>query len=189
MKRVMGILLIFIAMMTQTGFSQTLFDEKKYSALVEDHRSHQVGESLTILIYEQASAATSAGTDTNKSMDLSAGAGKKSRSEIGNLEFNNKFKGGGTVSRTGKLIASVTVTIREILDSAEMLIEGKQLIEFNNEKQFIHVSGRVRPEDISTENTVVSTRVADAKITYMGDGLLGKRQKPGFLTRVVNWVF
>ncbi len=47
----------------------------------------------------------------------------------------------------------------------------------------------MRPEDISSDNTVISTRIADAKIKYIGDGLLSDREKPGILTRFFNWLF
>jgi len=81
------------------------------------------------------------------------------------------------------------VTVQEVLANGDFSIKGQQLIEFNNEKQFINLKGRIRPEDLSSENTVLSTRIADAEITYIGDGLLGKQQKPGLLSKLIGWVF
>ncbi|MEW8119974.1 MAG: flagellar basal body L-ring protein FlgH, partial [Candidatus Thiodiazotropha sp.] len=105
------------------------------------------------------------------------------------LGIGNDSSGGGTINRTGRLMASVSVTIEKILDNGEMVVKGEQSIEFNNENQFIHVEGRVRPEDISAENTVLSTRLADAKIRYVGEGLLGRSQEPGLVTKFFNWIF
>jgi flagellar L-ring protein precursor FlgH len=59
----------------------------------------------------------------------------------------------------------------------------------NKEEQKIVVSGTVRPEDIARDNTVLSTYVADARISYQGDGVVGDKQKQGLLTRIFNWLF
>lgn len=185
------LILAFIAVCTLpvSANAQSLFDETKYQSLTSDKRSLDVGQSLTVLIYEQASAASTADTDTNRSNNVSAGYNVNADRESGGIGFSNRFEGGGTVSRTGRLMASITVTIVDITKQGELLVDGGQIIELNNETQHIHLQGRVRKEDVSTENTVISNRVADAKIVYKGDGLLGKRQTPGILTRAFNLLF
>lgn len=190
MKHSMAAAICMVAVsFAAVGQCQSLYDEASYEALTSDKKSFAVGQSLTVLIFEQASAATTAATDTNSSNDVSASATINDRTEGGSVGFENRFEGGGTITRTGKLMASVTVTIIGVTDSGELLIEGGQDIELNNETQNIHLSGRVREEDISAENTIISNRVADSVITYKGDGLLGKRQKPGFITQFFNWIF
>jgi flagellar L-ring protein FlgH len=188
-RDVMAAVFALVLSFAAVGHCQSLYDEASYEALTSDKKSFVVGQSLTVLIYEQASAATTAATDTNRSNDISAGATINDRTESGSVGFENNFEGGGTITRTGKLMASVTVTIVGMSESGELLIEGGQDIKLNDETQNIHLTGRVRSEDISAENTVISNRVADAVITYKGDGLLGKRQKPGFITRFFNWFF
>jgi flagellar L-ring protein FlgH len=167
----------------------TLFDETHYRSLVGDHRAYAVGESLTVMIYEQASAASSADTDTSKDFDVAGRVRGNYSDHGGSLVMSNNFSGGGTVSRSGNLVASISVTVTEVLPNGELKVSGGQLIQLNEEQQRIEVSGRVRPEDISVNNTVSSTRLADGRIDYVGDGLLGSRQKPGILTRVFNWLF
>lgn len=169
--------------------AESLFNDATYKPIMSDHRSFDAGQSLTVLIYEQASAASSADTDTNRSADISAEVRGNDNRNSGSLNLSNNFEGGGTISRSGKLMASVTVTIKDKLANGELLIAGEQVIEFNNEEQHIRLTGRVRPEDIEANNTILSTRVADARITYVGDGLLGKRQKPGIFTRFFSWLF
>lgn len=183
------VLILLGCVWNASGLAVSLFDEATYKPIVGDHASYNVGESLTVLIYEQASAATTADTETNESTDFSLDTSGNTERNVGKLGVGNGYEGGGSISRTGRLVASVTVTIVEQLENNELLIAGEQVIEFNEEKQHIKLSGRVRKEDISTDNTVLSTRVADANITYVGDGLLGKRQKPGILSRFFNWLF
>lgn len=171
--------------------SETLFESSNYRPLVGDSRSYRVGQTLTVLILEQASAATSADAEANKDFSFTGsleGNGPGNRN-VGSIGLENEFQGGGTISRTGRLVASVSVTIIEILPNGELRIEGEQLIQFNEEQQHIKLAGRVRREDISADNTVVSTRIADSTIDYIGDGLLGEHQQPGVITRFFNWLF
>jgi flagellar L-ring protein precursor FlgH len=183
------LLILLIVLFSLPVYSESLFDESSYQPLVRDHRARNVGQLLTVLIYESASSTTSAGRDTNSSLDVGVNASYDDDVHDATLGIDNDSSGGGTINRTGRLVASVSVTIESILENGEMLVKGEQSIEFNNENQFIHVEGRVRPEDISAENTIISTRLADAKIRYVGEGLLGRSQEPGYLTKFFNWIF
>ncbi|MCP4469644.1 MAG: flagellar basal body L-ring protein FlgH [Gammaproteobacteria bacterium] len=190
MKILIPILVALLAItQSATAAAQSLYSEDSYQALVSDQRSNMVGQSLTVLIFEEASSSTSAGADTNRSTGFSASTNDNVKNNNVGIELNADTEGGGTINRNGKLIASVTVTISKSLDNDEYAIAGEQLIEFNEEKQHIRLSGRVRKDDISAQNTVLSTRIADAKITYIGDGLLGRRQEEGHLSRFFNWLF
>lgn len=173
------------------AWAESLYSDQQYQSLTADHRARKPGQSLTVMIFEQASAATSADTDASKSFGFSGsveGNSAKNRNQ-GSIDLSNDFSGGGAISRTGELVASVSVTIQEVLPSGEFRIHGEQMIELNEEKQYIRVDGKVRPEDISSDNAVLSTRISDANITYVGDGLLGRRQKQGVLSRVFDWLF
>lgn len=180
---------LLAVMLAPPAVAQSLYSEDSYQALVSDQRSSKVGQSLTVLIYEEASSTTSAAADTNRSTGFSASSNDNVKENNVGIELNANTEGGGTINRNGKLIASVTVTISAELENDELAITGEQLIEFNEEKQHIRLSGRVRKDDISAQNTVLSTRIADAKITYVGDGLLGRRQQEGVLSRFFNWLF
>ncbi|MEW8229328.1 MAG: flagellar basal body L-ring protein FlgH [Candidatus Thiodiazotropha endolucinida] len=180
---------LMMGLFTLPASGESLFNETTYQPLITDHRARNIGQLLTVLIYESASSSTSADSDTNNSLDVSINTGYDDTLHDATLGIGNDSSGGGTINRTGRLMASVSVTIEKILDNGEMVVKGEQSIEFNNENQFIHVEGRVRPEDISAENTVLSTRLADAKIRYVGEGLLGRSQEPGLITKFFNWIF
>lgn len=188
-RLLLGALVLGLGLLPGVSPATSLYDEQRYRSLVSDVRSFQAGQSLTVLIYEQAAASASADTDTSKSTDVEASVQAKDWDRDAELGIGSDFSGGGNISRSGQLMGSVSVTIEQVLLSGELLIYGEQLIEFNDEKQQIRVSGRVRPEDVSAQNTVPSTRITDAQISYIGDGLLGSRQKPGILTRFFNWLF
>lgn len=185
-RALVGLGLLCFAALVQAN---SLYDEKSYVGLYSDPRAMRPGETLTVLIYEQATAATSADRSTNESAGLRGSVRTDSDFDAGQVDVGTESEGGGSLSRSGQLVASVSVTIMDVLPSGELTVFGEQLIVFNEENQHIKVAGRVRPEDISAENTVISTRLADAQITYVGDGLLGEQQKPGLITRFFNWLF
>jgi flagellar L-ring protein precursor FlgH len=171
------------------SYSSTLYRDGTYQSLVSDHRAFKIGDTITVLIYEAASATTSTDTETNKSASAGASITADTSRHSGSLGISNDFGGGGSSTQTGKLVASVSVTVNRVEESGDLIISGKQVIEFNNEEQHIEVDGRIRPDDITADNTIISTRIADARIKFKGEGLLTGRTKPGLITRFLNWLF
>ena len=99
----------------------------------------------------------------------------------------NDFDGRGSTQRSGRVLGQLTVTVRGVQPNGDLLLEGVQELEINGEKQTIKLDGRVRSQDITDANTVLSTRVADARISLVGDGVLAERQKPSWWHRLVTW--
>jgi flagellar L-ring protein precursor FlgH len=153
-----------IAVLTSAGttVADSIFNSDGFHAFATDHRAFRPGDSLTVIVTEIASA-TSTG-------------------------LGNNFQGGGKTERTGKLLAKITVTVQSIDELGSLNIKGAQTIDVNNERQSIMMTGRVRPQDIESDNTVVSSRITDAHIEYIGDGVLNEQQRPGILTRLLSWL-
>ncbi|MGV8056617.1 MAG: flagellar basal body L-ring protein FlgH [Smithellaceae bacterium] len=101
----------------------------------------------------------------------------------------NALKGSGDTSRNSTLEARISASVLKVFDNGNMLIEGKRKLTVNAEDQYIIISGIVRPDDITAENTVASQYIADARIVYTGDGVVNDKMRPGWLTRVVDWVW
>lgn len=168
----------------------TLYDESQYSALVSPRNVPRVGEIVTVLIQESSSATTSSGSDANTSSNLSAALmGSFGSGDNVALNVDNEFSGGGNINRSGRLVATMTVSIVDVSTSGLLYIDGEQTIRLNNEVQTIRLKGLVRPEDITDDNTILSTRVGKAEIEFVGKGVLSSAEKPGLLTRFFNWIF
>lgn len=169
--------------------ADSLMDRDSYRSLVADQRAYRSGDSLTVLITETASASATAKTTTNKKGAVNAGANaSKSDTLSAGANLNEDFTGGGSIERTGRLLAQLTVTVQAVDKDGNLWIKGEQEILVNDEKQWIAMEGRVRLSDIRSDNTVLSTRIAEAKINYSGNGLLAEKQKPGVLTRLLSWL-
>jgi flagellar L-ring protein FlgH len=180
--------LVALALLPFAASAQSLYQEGAFRPLTADNRAYRAGDTLTVLIVESSSASSTADTTTEKRAALGITAGITNRTEKANVGINEDFAGRGRIQRSGRLLAQITVQVIDVMPNGDMLVAGQQLIEVNEEKQEIRVEGRVRPVDVSESNTVLSTRIADAKILYVGDGLLGEKQRPGILTRFLSWL-
>jgi flagellar L-ring protein precursor FlgH len=178
-----------LILLVNTGNAESLYREETFRPLTADHRAYRIGDALTVLVVENSTAASSADTTTNKKGSVGITVHNPGRGDkTAGIDLNDEFNGAGKIQRTGKLLATLTVNVVGHTENGDLLIAGTQLIEVNDEKQHIKLDGRVRPVDIGEGNTIISSRIADAKISYIGDGILGEKQKPGVLTRILSWL-
>ena len=110
------------------------------------------------------------------------GAGFKS-------DMGSDFQGTGNTAREGSMNAVVSARVVEVLPNGTLRIEGAKQVVINEETEVLTVAGLVRPEDIGSDNTVPSGRLADAKISYAGRGTTANAEKPGVLARFLDWIF
>lgn len=183
-----GMLLAGLTATPVATWADSLFKEQNFRAFVADHRAYRVGDNLTVLITEIATATSTAKTTTSKDGSVSATLVKKNDSFDLSTGLGNKFEGGGDTERTGRLLAKLTVTVESIEPDGDLQVKGQQKITVNNDRQWISLTGRVRPQDIGTDNTVLSSRIGDARIEYVGRGPLAEQQRPGILTRFLSWL-
>jgi flagellar L-ring protein precursor FlgH len=112
-------------------------------------------------------------------------------SKLLNASYDSKFTGSGSTSRKENLTASLSAKVMEVLPNGNFLIEGRRNVKVNSEDQIIKVEGTVRPRDIAADNSVNSSLIADARITYTGNGVVSDQQSPGWLMNIFNkiWPF
>jgi len=101
----------------------------------------------------------------------------------------NKLTGKGDTNRDTLLRASMTAKVIQVLANGNLLIEGKRQVTVNAEDQFLVISGIIRPDDITADNTIQSKYIADAQIFYTGQGVVNDKMRPGWLTRIIDWVW
>jgi flagellar L-ring protein precursor FlgH len=165
-----------------------LYQPGQFQSLTSDRRAYRPGDILTVQIVETSSAQTTADTKTEKNGAVNLALKTPSIDKSAAVQLSDQFSGGGSIQRSGRLLAQVTAVVQSVYPNGLLHVKGEQTIEMNNEKQEIRLEGNVRPVDITDGNTVLSTRIADAKISYVGDGVLGEKQRPGILTRFLTWL-
>lgn len=169
------------------GHAESLYRPDAYRALTADPRAQGIGDVVTVLIVEAASAESSADSTEDAGFELSAGLTDASGLSRGGVSVDTGSVGSGRTARAGKLRAQVSARVDKVLDNGNLLIRGSQLITINGEQQRITVQGVVRPIDIAPDNTVLSGRMMDARIEYVGEGWVARNQRPGLFRRLLQF--
>jgi flagellar L-ring protein precursor FlgH len=174
------------------AFAQAI--PRNYS-LYTDKKAMQLEDVITVLIEEDAKATNDTKTNTDKSqdgsVDIKAGTGPLSAIPAMSVSsgMKAKYDGEGKTSRAGQVKATLSARIVAVYDNGNLLIEGNKEVEINSEKEILRVSGIVRPQDVSPDNTIMSHKIADARIQYTGQGDNHQAARPGWIARFWNWIF
>ena len=159
-----------------------------YGGLYEGARARAVGDPLTIVLVERTSASKSAGSklDSGGGASLtppSTGVLSLFKPTDATVSGARNFGGTGTADQSNALSGEVSVTVAEVLPNGTMVVQGQKTVTLNRGDEFVQIRGIVRPADISADNRVLSTRVADAKIAYTGRGDVARASRQGWFSR------
>ena len=189
-KQTLTLICLYLLLATAAqAAGDSMFNEKTYQPLVADQKAYRVGDALTVLIQESASASSSVDAKASRTQDVGLRGqtlGQQVRGISGGTTSSSD--GGGQVVRSGRVTAQITVTVTEVQPNGEMLINGQQTVDLNGEAQIIAVQGRVRPRDINDANAVLSSRLADPHITYSGQGYMADKSQPSIWARFSTWM-
>jgi flagellar L-ring protein precursor FlgH len=167
----------------QAGHDVPLFDNAV---------AHRVGDVLTITLAEQTNASKSAITTTKKTTTEAMAAPTLLGVPLtvhGNNILNNSlndattFDGEGGSSQSNQLTGDISVTVAKRLANGNLLVRGQKWITINQGREYVRIQGIVRPVDIGPDNSVPSTKVADATIAYGSQGTLNDANTKGWLAR------
>ena len=164
----------------QSGTERTLF---------EDIKARRIGDILTVLLVEATSGQNSSDNNVSNSTGSNLGApnfGGSSRPNMA-VTFNseNSFNGQAGSSQSNSLTGAIAVTVSDVLPNGNLVIEGEKWVQINQGNEYIKLQGVVRPKDIGTFNTLYSTQVADARISYGGKGNNARSNNPGWASKLL----
>jgi flagellar L-ring protein precursor FlgH len=166
--------------------------------LFEDLKANRVGDILTVRLAERTNASKNSQTTTSKSTEATLANPTILGRPItnngdpvfgGSLSGENSFEGSGASSQSNSLVGDITVTVVDRQPNGNLVIRGEKWVTLNQGREFIQLSGIIRPTDIETDNTLLSTRIANAQITYSSKGVLAAANKMGWAARFFNSVF
>lgn len=177
-------------------------EENGRAYLYEDLRAMRVGDLITVKIVEKHKGSKMADTKAERDSSMEGGIEgpsiglpglvvKKALSEGLTVSGStkSKFDGKGATNREDTLTGTMSAIVTEVLPNGDLRIEGRREVTVNSEKQVMKLSGIVRRVDVDTKNTVQSTAIADARIEYSGLGVVDDVQRPGWLVRVLAWIY
>lgn len=172
----------------QDGTSRSMFSDKK---------AHAVGDILTIIIQENNGATRQNNTTTAKKASTDASISsffysptasglltKKGTLPALKYSSDTSFNGGGQINNSETITAQMAVRVIDVLPNGNMVIEGRLHTAFSGEKQDAIVRGIARPDDIASNNTLLSYNIADATIQFISKGTITDNQRKGWFTRI-----
>ena len=199
-------LVISIALFLSTSLiSDSLFSNKQHS-LYNLKKHPEIGDVIIVKVSTQSSALQEAGTDTVKRSDVgvnfyrledlydtNGSSGSSNDSSRSSQDFRlggeGNFYGTGRTQRLSKVKAVISAVVTDVLENGNLLIVGERKVNVNDETEIISLSGMVRSQDVQADNSVFSHQIAQAKISVKGDGVVGSKQTPGFMSKMFGWLF
>jgi flagellar L-ring protein precursor FlgH len=169
------------------GDAESMFDPQTYRPLVSEDKAFRVGDILTVVVQETASASTAADSRADRKTSIAADVGSsKVGTHSATASASTDNEGGGRTQRSGRLTAQLSARVVEVARNGDLVIYGQQSITVNGEEQTITLRGIVRSRDIGENNTIVSGRIAEATIQFDGEGFIADKSKPGWLSRALT---
>lgn len=174
----------------------SLYQQNYSMTLYGDRKAYRVGDVITVILTETTSSKKSTKSSLSKSSEVEVLnptiMGQQPIDLTTGIENDTSFSGKGSTGQSNSLEGSITVTVHQIYPNGLMLVKGEKWLNLTNGSEVIRVSGLLRPDDVSPENTAMSTKLADARLTYSGTGDLADTTRQGWLTRFFNsswWPF
>jgi flagellar L-ring protein FlgH len=166
-----------------------IYQSGRSLAFFEDPRARRVGDVITIRLTEAFNASKTATTQTEKDQSSVMNAPViGSWTPVGDTSLIAKrgFTGNGTATQQNALTGSITAVVTEVLPNGNLLISGERALQLNQGEEFVKVMGVVRIADVQLDNSVTSDRIADARISYNGKGVIDASNRQGWLARFFN---
>lgn len=181
----------------------SIYDPNSNVGLFQDFRARKTGDVITILIEEDLKGEKNVETNTDKESEISSGIGGVFGTGLANMlspagttvsdpttmftgSSKDTFKGTGKTSRDANLKGTVSARVVDVFPDGNLMVEGTRELKINNESQYLILTGIVRPKDIKSDNTISSTKLADARISYTGGGALSEKTNPGWFSRLLG---
>lgn len=166
----------------------------------KDSRAHQIGDIITVIVQESATAKVEAKTDASRTHNQQAGLldflnleGKLvsrgiplGTTNLVNTRSNRDFSGDAKTDRKDNLTASIAAVVTQVMPNGLLVIQGQREVLVNYEKQVMTLQGIIRQEDITSQNTIASGKIAEARIAYAGRGVLDDAQTPQYGVRWID---
>lgn len=180
--------------------SGSLFASGAGLQLFTDRKAHRIGDVITIVLDERTVSQKTNNINVKKESDASFNAGPvlgtipsfKNFSLDTDVQHDRDFTGEADADQSNSLQGNITVTVAEILPNGNLSVRGEKWMTLNRGDEYIRISGMLRPEDINPDNTVLSNRLANARISYSGTGELAESSQMGWINKFFNspiWPF
>jgi len=188
---VLGFLCLVLPAMPSVSAVSLWSDTGATANMYGDRKAHAVGDLITVIINESSNANRSGKADNTKtsSTNVSAGTGIFGGIKDGGGNNSDSFQAKGDISNSNSLTARITAQVVDVQPNGNLIISGIQSVKQYGEEQKIMISGIVRIEDITINNTVLSSLLGNSYIKVEGRGPIANKEKQGMLSQIFNFLF
>lgn len=172
----------------QAGFAEDLYKPNNFAAMASDRVARQIGDALTVVVFEQTETSNTVKLDSRRNSQVGGTISAGRLNETGNLQAGGSTSGIGGLQRSDRVVAQISVEVRQVLPNGDLVVGGRQQMRINGERTQINLEGRIRQADISSENRVLSSRIANAQIFFEGRGFVAGSAKPGIVSRIFRFL-
>jgi flagellar L-ring protein FlgH len=168
-------------------------------SMFSDKKASRAGDIVTVVVSETAATSSSQSKKSNKESSIDAGISQflfppavsalgthKGALPATKLSGASDFNAGGQVANSQSLTARAAVLVTDVMPNGNLVIEGVRVVSFSGETQYVVLHGLVRPDDVTSANTVASSNIADVRIEFISEGSLTDAQKKGWLTKLYD---
>ena len=170
----------------------SIYSNSQKGLFATDRRASKVGDILTVSLSENFSASKSqsakSGKTTGMKFDFPNIVTAGADTGLFDSQSDRFFDGSGSAGQNNSLKGELSVTVTKVFDNGNMEILGQKKLTLNNGDEYIRLLGVIRPEDINNQNTVQSSRIANAKISYTGAGDIADPSKKGWFSKLIDAV-
>jgi len=173
------------------------------ASLFADNKAYRVGDIVTIEVDEDSSISSSAGQELSRATETDASINTfviptgrvsttrffKNKTPAIEMDSTRTFTGSGSYTLNDSVQTSISAVVMEVLPNGNLIVEGKRVRQSVDEVLTIHISGIVRPVDITTSNTVPSNSLAQAHITIESSGPVARSNKRGWFNRFIDIIW
>ena len=179
----------------------SLFQGRRSSGLYTDFKARMVGDIITVRLQESTQASKNAKTEYDRSQAYNlnpiTGLGGNPVNIGGDsiqlgVDSSNEYDGESKADQSNSLSGNISVSVIKVYPNGNLLIRGEKWMALNTGQEFLRLTGIIRQQDVDAENTVISTKIANARIEYSGTGAFQTGQQPGWLSKFfasVAWPF
>jgi len=179
------------AMMGDQQPNGSIYQSSRNVNFFSDSTALNVGDMVTVQLQEQTTASKTSTTEIDKDSEAEVETpltlGRTEALDLAtDVESEREFEGEASADQSNQLVGEITVTVVEVLPNGVLRVRGEKWLSLTQGEEYVRVRGLIRQEDIGSDNTISSTRIADARIAYGGTGDFDQANRMGWLTRFFN---
>ena len=170
-------------------------------SIYSDHKASRNGDILTVVVQESAAASSTQNKESTRKSSLSDSVSQflypPAVSGLGthagqlpsiSVAGNSDYTGGGQVSNSQTVTSRAAVLVTDVLPNGNLVIEGVRLVTFSGETQYVVLHGLVRTDDVGSDNTVLSSNIAEARVEFISEGSLSDAEKLGWFSKLYEFL-